>query len=104
VKGDDLAVTVRSEGGETVVRFEVRAKPRASKSKVLGVREGVLDVSLAAAPVDGEANRELVETLARALGVPRRDVAIVRGDASRAKLVEVRGVTADELRARLPGG
>jgi uncharacterized protein (TIGR00251 family) len=101
VSADGLAITERLSDGEAVLRFEVRAKPRASKSKVLGVREGVLDVSLAAPPVEGEANRELIETLAGALGVPRRDVSIVRGEGSRSKLLEVRGVTADHIRARL---
>ena len=103
MSGEDLAITLRvgASEGETVFRFEVRAKPRASRSKVLGIREGVLDVSLAAPPVEGEANRELVETLARTLGVPKRDIRIVRGESSRAKLLEVRGVTADVLRERL---
>ena len=58
-------------------------------------------MSLAAAPVEGEANRELVETLSAALGLPRRDVTIVRGDSSRVKLVLARGLTAAEVRARL---
>jgi len=35
-------------------------KPRASKSRILGVREGMLEVALAAPPVDGEANAELI--------------------------------------------
>ena len=97
--GLDLAVTTVLPGD--AVRFEVRAKPRASKSRVLGVRERALVVSLAAAPVEGEANRELVETLSAALGLPRRDVTIVRGDSSRVKLVLARGLTAAEVRARL---
>jgi uncharacterized protein (TIGR00251 family) len=101
VSAADLAITERAEAGGPVVRFEVRARPRASKSKVIGVREGALDVSLAAAPVDGEANRELIDTLASALGLPRRDVSIVRGDSSRAKLVEIRGLTGAAVRERL---
>jgi hypothetical protein len=58
-------------------------------------------VDLAAPPVDGAANAELVEVLAAALGVPRRDVTLVRGDTGRTKLVEVRGIAADEVRRRL---
>ena len=85
------------------VRFEVRAKPRAKKSAILGVREGVLHVSLAAPPAEGEANRELLETLADALGVPKRDVSLVRGASSRSKLVEVRGLTAEAVGVLLSG-
>jgi uncharacterized protein (TIGR00251 family) len=89
------------------VRFEVRAKPRASRSKIVGVKPdggGALDVAIAAPPVDGAANEELVATLARALGVARSHVAIVRGEGSRAKLVEVAkgaGLTEEDVRARL---
>jgi uncharacterized protein (TIGR00251 family) len=83
------------------VRFVVRAKPRASRSRVVGVKEGELQVSLAAPPVDGEANAELVATLARVLGIPKRDVAIVRGESSRTKLIEIRGLSVEEALARL---
>ncbi len=86
---------------EGAVRFEVAAKPRARKSQLSGVREGALVVQIAAPPVDGAANAELVATLARTLGVPRRDVELVKGDASRTKVVEVRGLALDVVRARL---
>ena len=65
------------------------------------MREGAIEVRIAAAPVDGAANDELVATLASALGVPRRDVYLVRGASSRSKRVEVRGLGIDEVRARL---
>jgi uncharacterized protein (TIGR00251 family) len=86
---------------EGAVRFEVQARPRARSSRVAGVREGALVVQLASPPVDGEANAELVETLARVLGVPKRDVALVRGATSRSKVVEVRGLGAHEVEARV---
>lgn len=81
--------------------LRVFAKPRASRSRVLGVREGALEISLAAPPVDGAANQELVATLARALGVPRRQVELVRGDTSKHKLVRVQGLGVSALRERL---
>ena len=93
-----LKLVTTREGG---VRVEVLARPRARESRVASVREGALVVQLAAPPVDGAANEELVDTLARALGVGRRAVVLVRGDTSRTKLVEVTGLSADEVRARL---
>ncbi len=86
---------------EGEARFEVHAKPRAKKSAIVGVREGALDVAIAAPPVDGAANAELVKLLSRALEVKRADVTIVRGEGARAKLVAVRGIDASDLRARL---
>jgi len=93
-----LKLVVTREGA---VRIEVQAKPRARSSRVAGVREGALVVQLAAPPVDGAANAELVVTLADALSVPRRDVTLARGEASRTKLVDVRGLPEAEVRARL---
>jgi uncharacterized protein len=81
-------------------RFEVHAKPRARKSRILGWREGRLEVSLAAAPVDGAANAELIAVLAKALGVPKSAVALVHGQGGRTKLIEVHGLSDADVRAR----
>ena len=86
---------------EGAVRFEVHAKPRARKSRIVGVRDEALVVQLAAPPVDGAANAELVELLAKVLSLPKRDVTLARGESGRVKLVEIRGISADEVRARL---
>jgi uncharacterized protein (TIGR00251 family) len=95
---EPLVLVVTREGA---VRVEVRAKPRARESRVTGVRAGALVVQLASPPVDGAANADLVATLAAVLGVAKRDVAIVRGEAARDKLVEVRGLAEADVRARL---
>jgi uncharacterized protein len=97
---DDLELRASADA----TRVELRVKPRASRSVVLGVREGLLDVAVAAPPVDGEANAAIVELLAKVLHVARRDLSLVLGQASRTKVVEVAGLTPDEVRARLEGG
>lgn len=86
---------------EDAVRFEVHVRPRANKSEFTGVREGRLDVSLAAPPVDGAANDELIATVAKTLGIPKRQVALIRGETGRNKLLEVRGVPEGQIRALL---
>ncbi|MEP7048736.1 MAG: DUF167 domain-containing protein [Pseudomonadota bacterium] len=84
-----------------LVRIRVWVKPRASKSRILGLREGELEVAVAAPPVDGEANCELIRTLARALGCGKTAIEIVSGDGSRSKLVSIAGLTDAELRVKL---
>jgi uncharacterized protein (TIGR00251 family) len=88
-----LDVSVRANG----VRFAVRVQPRASKSGVDGVHGDALKVRLAAPPVDGAANAALVALLAELLAVPRRAVRIVSGLQSRAKVVEVDGIGAEQV-------
>jgi uncharacterized protein (TIGR00251 family) len=96
-----VPLAIVAKDGE--LRFEVHAKPRAKRTSILGVRahDGALEVAIAAPPVDGAANAELVAGLARALGVPKGSVRIARGEGSRTKLVAVQGLDEEELRALL---
>lgn len=79
------------------VSFEVVVVPRASRSRVAGLHGTSLKVTLAAAPVDGAANRELCDVLAKALGVPKRAVQITRGEHNKHKTVQVAGVSAERV-------
>ncbi len=94
-----MALDARETDRGTMVRVHV--KPKASRSRILGERDGVLQVCLAAPPVDGEANAELVRTLSRQLGVPQSSIELVSGRTARTKLVCVRGVRCAELIHRL---
>jgi uncharacterized protein len=77
--------------------FAVRVVPRASKSAIAGEHDGALKVRVAAPPVEGAANDELVRFLAREFDVPTRDVEIRSGHASKTKIVRVCGATAEQL-------
>lgn len=79
----------------------VRVVPRASKAGVAGTRDGAILIRLGAAPVDGAANAELIETLARALGIPRRALTITAGATSRSKRVRVDGLSRDAALLKL---
>ncbi len=79
----------------------MRVVPRAGRSGVAGLRDGALLVRLAAAPVDGAANAELIDVLARALDVPKRSIEIVAGDRSRSKRLRVDGMSAPAVLAAL---
>ncbi len=78
-------------------RIQVRVTPRAGRDRIDGVREGVVWVRLAAAPVDGRANDALGRLLAQRLGRPPRDIRIVRGGGARLKLVEIEGLDAAQI-------
>lgn len=75
-------------------KLGVRVKPRASKSRVLGMKAGVLEVAVAAPPVDGAANEELLRTLAAHFAVPKSSVTLVSGHASKHKVVRFSRVPA----------
>jgi len=85
------------------IRMSVHVKPRSSRSAILGVRDGSLEVALTSPPADGAANGELCRLLAGALGVRQTGVEIATGASSRQKLIDVAGVTAADARSRLVG-
>lgn len=68
---------------------------------IAGWRDGTLLIKVTAPPVDSAANEAVVALLASTLGIPKRDITIVRGESSRTKQVVVAGLTEDDLRARL---
>ena len=92
----DYGITSHGVG----VTIRVYVAPRSSASKVVGEHNGALKVALTAPPVEGAANKALVELLAKLLGVPKGAVSIVAGETSRNKTVRVEGVTVDKA-ARL---
>ena len=73
------------------ISFMVRVVPRASRSEFAGEHDGALRVRIAAPPVDGAANDELIVMIARALKVPRQAVEIISGHSAKAKKVQVSG-------------
>jgi len=75
------------------VSFAVRVIPRASLSEIVGEHDGAMKVRLAAPPVDGAANAELISLLAKRLGVAKSDVAIVAGETSKNKRVRILNIT-----------
>ena len=86
-----------SEAADGVV-VNVRAQPRSSRAGLDGVVGDALKVRIRAAPVDGKANKELVETLADAFGLPKSRVVFRSGETSKTKRIALVGATADDVR------
>ena len=77
--------------------------PNAPRDEVAGWLGDALKVKIHAPALEGRANDALVEFLARRLALPRRAVALVRGDRSHHKVVQIAGLTLEEVRQRLRG-
>ncbi len=89
---------------EDGIIVEVRVDPRSSRREIAGALDSVVKVRLTAPPVGGAANDQLVEVFAEAFGVRKSDVKILKGAASRRKVVKVRGATLLPSVARISGG
>ena len=89
-----------TETPEGVV-LNVRAQPRSSRAGIDGLVGDAVKVRIRCAPVDGKANKELVETLADEFGLAKSSVAFKSGETSKQKRILLRGVSAASVEARL---
>ena len=82
-------------------RVHIKAQPSASKNEIVSFEQGVLKMKVAAPPVRGRANAELVNFLAKSLGLSRTQLSIVSGAMSRDKVIAVAGKTQEDVDRRL---
>lgn len=85
------------------VLIRVQAQPKASKSEVSGLHGEPprLKIRVAAPPVEGEANEELLRFLKKTLRGPGVQLELVRGHSSKSKDVFCRGLSLQEIASRL---
>ena len=93
--GMDLRECVSERGEGVVIRFHIQ--PRASTSEIVGLFGKAYKIRIAAPPVDGQANAELIRFLARLFGVARQGVQVLGGVNSRQKRVLIKGRTFKEI-------
>lgn len=82
------------------VLLAVRAVPRSSRAGVEGPVGDALKVRIRAAPVDGKANKELIETLAEAFDLPKSAVSFKGGETSKQKRILLSGISLAAVRAK----
>jgi uncharacterized protein (TIGR00251 family) len=87
--------------GRGRVRLALKLCPNSRREGLDGVRDGRLQIRLAAPAVEGKANAALVSFLARLLGVKKTQVLLVSGEKARQKIVEIEGATLEQVRERL---
>ena len=88
-----LKITKTSTGAT----FKVRVQPGASKNEMVGVQQDALKVRISAPPVQGKANKALVNFLAKELGVKKSEIEIVSGHTSRVKKIKVIGEGTEKI-------
>jgi uncharacterized protein len=81
--------------------LKLHVQPGASRDEIAGWDGETLRLRIRARAIEGKANRAVLEFLAEALALRPRQVALLRGERSREKLVEVELPSLDEVAARL---
>ncbi|MGL1931162.1 MAG: DUF167 domain-containing protein [Desulfotalea sp.] len=86
---------------DATVRLLVYAQPRASRTKLVGVHDGMLKIACTSPPVDGKANKEIQTYLSRLLGIRKNDVSIKSGQTNRRKQILLTGIDFDQVMSKL---
>ena len=82
-------------------KIVVRVQPNAGRNEVLGFKNGCLLVKIAAPPVKGKANQELLKFLSDILKVSRSDVTIKKGMTSKTKVIGISGLSPEQIMGRV---
>ncbi len=90
-----------TQATDGTVLLHLHVQPKASKNRIVGLYDDCLKLAVAAPPVEGKANKEVVKFLAAVLGVPARNVTVKSGIQARRKLVAVKALTGTEVRTRI---
>lgn len=74
------------------ILLSVHVQPRASKNAFAGIHDGAVKLRITSPPVDGKANGQLIEILAKMFHVPKSEVTLASGQQSRRKRFRIAGV------------
>ena len=86
---------------DRAVEIAVSVVPRSSRCEIAGIHNNALRIKLTSPPVDNEANKQCCEFIAKQMGIARRQVAIIRGQTSRHKVLRIEGVVEQEVQEKL---
>ena len=86
---------------EEKVKIAVEVHPNASRNQVIRFDNGVLNLRIAAPPVKGQANTELLKFLSSIFNVPRSNLAIEKGASVRRKVVTIKRLTPGQVVAQI---
>ena len=75
-----------------MAKLAVIVVPRSSKTEIVGFVGKYLKIRLAAPPVDGKANKELVKFLSKLFKTPKQDIRVISGASAKRKLLDIEGV------------
>lgn len=72
--------------------ISIRVTPNATRNEIVAFSDDVLRVKIAAPPVKGKANEDLIDFLRRLLAVDRNRISIIRGHTARNKVIAIDGM------------
>ncbi len=85
------------------VSINVKVVPRSSVNRIIGKDQGSYRIKLTAPPVDGKANKALIDFLAGQLKIAKGNIKITGGSKSKSKRLMIQGLDEKEVKKVLDG-
>ena len=82
---------------QTKTVIKVKILPKSSKNQIVGREGDLFKVKVVAPPIEGKANKALVDLLARKLRVPKGAIEIISGKSSKLKLIRIDGLSREDV-------
>ena len=79
------------------IELQLRISPNESKNEVIKTSESV-KIKITAPPVDGKANKCLIEYLSKLFRVPKTSIVILRGETSKDKTLLIKISDGDKIK------
>jgi len=86
---------------EKQIKIAVRVQPNAKRDEILGFKDAILHLKIAAPPVKGKANLKLIKFLSAILGISKSSLTIEKGISERKKVIGIHGLTQNQVTERL---
>lgn len=87
--------------GEKKTTLTIQIQPRAKRSEVLGFTDGILKLKIAAPPIEGKANKEVIDYLSDILDIPKSNIDIEHGHTSKIKAIAINGLDRERIYERI---
>ena len=77
--------------------LNIRVVPKSSRTEIVEIKNEYLKLRVKAAPVENQANIEVISYLSKIFGIPKSDIIIKSGKTGKNKLIEITGITKEKL-------
>jgi len=93
----NVTSTSHSDLDQVKTHIKVKLHPRSSRNEIVGIENNILKVKVTSPPVDGEANKALIQLLSKSLGISKGRVEIIAGMSSRLKTIRIYGLSEKDV-------
>jgi uncharacterized protein (TIGR00251 family) len=84
--------------GDQQVILDLYVQPKASRTRITGLHDGSIKLTITAPPIEGKANSQVTTFMAKLFKIPKSSITLMSGHQGRHKRIAIAGITQDEIR------